>query len=188
MKTPVALGLILGFAAIHPASAQSTGSNPTGFYLGAALGAHFYEDDDVADFDEGGSIGAQLGYRFSDNIRAELEGEATGADVDDSDDTLIIGRATLSLYYDFQSSDHLLVPYFGGGVGIAGIAIDDDEGKDEDLEDEFTWHAEAGLSFNITPHFAIVPSYRYTWTDNDQGVTADDVTSHAVRVGLRASF
>lgn len=189
MKTQIALGLALGLAAIQPASAQYAGSNPTGPYLGLALGAHYYEDDDAFDFDTGGSLGAQLGYRMNDNLRLELEGEATGADVEGSaDDTLVIGRATVSLYYDLQNSDNILVPYFGGGIGIAGVAIDDDQGEDEDLESEFTWHGEAGISLNLNPHFAIVPSYRYTWTDNDEGVTADNVTSHAVRVGLRASF
>ena len=188
MRTDIALGLALGLAVAQTASAQSVGSNPTGPYLGAALGAHFYDDDDVADFEDGGSLGIQLGYRFSDNIRAEIEAEATGADVKDSDDTLAIGRATFGLYYDLRSSDHLLVPYFGGGLGIAGVAIDDDEGEDEDLEGEFTVHGEAGVSLNLNPYVAIVPSYRYTWTDDSSEVTADPVTSHAVRLGVRVSF
>ncbi len=186
MKTEIALGLALGLVAIQPASAQSTGSNPTGPYLGAALGVHFYDDDDAFEFDEGGSIDAQLGYRVNDNVRIEFEAGATGADVDGTDDTLVIGRATLGLYYDFQSSDNGIVPYIGGGLGIAGVAIDDDD--DEDLEGEFTFHADAGVSLNLNPYFAIVPSYRYTWTDDSKDVTADNVTSHAVRVGLRLSF
>ncbi len=188
MKTEIAVGLALGLIALQPANAQSTGSNPTGPYLGAALGAHFYDDDDAFDFDTGGSIDAQLGYRVNDNIRIELEAGATGAEVENSDDTLVIGRATVGLYYDFQSSDNGIVPYIGGGLGIAGVAIDDDEGNDEDLEDEFTFHADAGVSLNLNPHFAIVPSYRYTWTDNSKDVTANSVSSHAVRVGLRLSF
>jgi opacity protein-like surface antigen len=188
MKTEIALSLALGLAAIQPASAQYAGSNPTGPYLGLALGAHYYDDDDAFEFDDGGSLGAQLGYRLNDNVRAELEAEATGADVDGTDDTLVIGRATFGLYYDFQSSDYVFVPYFGGAIGVAGVAIDDDRGEDEDLESELTWHGEAGISFNINPHFAIVPSYRYTWTDNGEGVTDNSVTSHAVRIGLRASF
>ena len=188
MKTEIALGLALGLVANQPASAFSTGSNPTGPYLGIGLGVHFYDDDDAFEFDDGGSLGAQLGYRLNDNLRAEIEGEATGAEVDGTDDTLVIGRATFGLYYDFQSSDHVFVPYFGGGIGVAGVAIDDDRGKDEDLESELTWHGEAGISFNINPYFAIVPSYRYTWTDNGEGVTDNNVTSHAARVSLRASF
>ena len=151
MKTEIALGLALGLVANQPASAFSTGSNPTGPYLGIGLGVHFYHDDDAFEFDDGGSLGAQLGYRLNDNLRAEIEGEATGAEVDGTDDTLVIGRATFGLYYDFQSSDHVFVPYFGGGIGVAGVAIDDDRGKDEDLESELTWHGEAGISFNIIP-------------------------------------
>lgn len=188
MKTELAVGLVLCVAAFQQASAQSIGSNPTGPYLGGALGFQYFEDDDAADVDAGGSISAQFGYRFSDNIRTELEAEVIGAEVDNSDDTLALGRATLGLYYDLRSSDHLLVPYFGAGLGIAGVAIDDDEGDDEDLKSEFTWHGEAGVSLNLNSSFAIVPSYRYTWVDDSKDVTADPVTSHAFRVGLRLSF
>ena len=188
MRIAIALGLALGLATIQPAQAQYRGSNSTGPYLSAALGAHYVDDDDTLEFDDAGSIGVQLGYRINDNVRAELEAEAVGADIDDSDDTLAIGRATFSLYYDFQSSDHVFVPYFGGGIGFGGVAIDDNQGDDEDLESEFTWHGEAGISFNINPYFAIVPSYRYTWIDNEEGVTEESVASHAVRLALRASF
>lgn len=189
MKTEIALGLALGLIAVQSASAQSIGSNPTGPYLGAALGAQFYDDDDAFEFDQGGSLDAQFGYRVNDNVRIELEAGVSGAEVEELDDnTLVIGRATVGLYYDFQSSDNGIVPYIGGGLGIAGVAIDDDQGDDEDLEDEFTFHADAGVSLNLNPHFAIVPSYRYTWIDNSKDVTANSITSHAVRVGLRLSF
>lgn len=188
MKTEIALGLALGLIAVQSAGAQSVGSNPTGPYLGAALGAHFFDDDDAFDFDDGGSLDAQLGYRVNDNIRLELEAGAIGVDVEGSDDDLVIGRATVGLYYDFQSSDNGIVPYIGGGLGIAGVAIDDDDGDDEDLEGEFTFHADAGVSLNLNPYFAIVPSYRYTWIDNSEDVTANRLNSHAVRVGLRLSF
>ena len=192
MKTELALGMALAVVTLQPAIAQSAGSNSTGLYLGAAAGIHFYDDDDVADFDEGGSLGVQLGYRFNDNIRAELEGELTGADVEGGGgDFLVLGRWTAGLYYDLQSSDSGFVPYFGGGVGVATGEIDDSDEDGEgnlDFDDELTWHAEAGVSLNLNPHVAIVPSYRYTWTDNDEGATEDPITSHAVRVGMRVSF
>lgn len=191
MKSLIAHGLVLGLATALPATAQEAGSNPTGPYIGASLGYDYFDDDDDFEFDGGGTLGLQLGYRFSDNWRAELEGSATGAEIEDTnDDILGVARGTFSLYYDFQSSDHLLVPYVGGGLGIAGVvvdleAVDDDE---EDLESEFTWHAEAGLSVNVTPNFAIVPAYRYTWTDNSHDVTADNLQSHSFKVGARISF
>lgn len=194
MKKVIALGLplgmALGFAAIQPAYAQYAGSNPTGPYIGAALGLHYFDDDDAVDVDEGGSIDAQLGYRVNDNLRLELEAGAIGAEIDGSDDNLAIARATIGLYYDFLESDRGIVPYIGAGVGIAGVVIDEDDvdDDDEDLEEELTFHADAGVSLNLNPYFAIVPSYRYTWTDDSNGVTDGNITSHAVRVGLRLSF
>jgi opacity protein-like surface antigen len=191
MRTTVAFGLIFGLTAALPATAQEIGSNPTGPYLGAAIGADFYDDDDAFDFDDGGSLGVHLGYRFSDHWRAELEGGVTAAEINSFDDDVLgIVRGTIGLYYDFKSSDHLLVPYIGGGVGVAGVVIDREsvDDDDEEFEDEFTWHAEAGLSLNLNPHIAIVPSYRYTWTDNSNDLTDDNVTSHAARLGVRISF
>jgi opacity protein-like surface antigen len=192
MKTLIAHGIALGLAATAlPAAAQETGSNPTGPYIGAALGFEYYDDDDAADLDPGGSVSLQLGYRFTDNVRAELEGSVAGVGVNDSDDDILaIARGTIGLYYDFQSSDHFLVPYIGGGLGIAGVGFDFDanEEDDDDFESEFTWHAEAGLSLNVTPHFAVVPAYRYTWTDNSNDVTADSLEGHAFRLGGRISF
>jgi len=198
MKIVIALGLGLGLVAIQPAAAQSEdsnsnaiGSNPTGPYLGAAVGLDYYNDNDAFEFDDGGTLALQLGYRFSDNWRAELEGGATIVDIDGAnDDVLGIGRLTLGLYYDFQSNDHLLVPYAGGGIGIAGVVVDlegvDDD--DEDVETEFTWHAEAGLSVNFNHHFALVPAYRYTWIDDSDNVTADNLEGHSFRLAARISF
>ncbi len=192
MKTLIAQGLVLSLtAAALPATAQDVGSNPTGPYIGAALGFEYYGDDDVADLDTGGSLSLQFGYRFTDNWRAELEGGITGVEVeDDNDDVLGIARGTISAYYDFLSSDNLLVPYAGAGLGIAGVGFDDDDvdDDDEDFKSEFTWHAEAGLSVNVTPSFAIVPAYRYTWTNDRKDVTADNLEGHALRIGARYTF
>lgn len=185
------LGLILSLAAIQPAAAQSEGSNSSGIYLGAALGAQFFDSDDEVDLnDAGGSIDAQLGYRINDNLRIETELGLSVVGIDDSDDVLGVSRLTAGLYYDFQSSDNVIVPYIGGGLGIAGVNVidDDDEDPGDDAETEFTFHADAGVSVNLNPYVALVPSYRYTWTDNSNDVTGDNINSHAVRLGLRVSF
>lgn len=190
------LGLALGLAAIQPATAQSAdsdpaGSNSTGIYAGAAIGIHFFDEDDAVDLnDAGGSIDAQLGYRLNDNLRLEAELGINAVGVENSDDALAVTRLTAGLYYDFQSSDNVIVPYIGGGLGIAGVNVvdDDDEDGSDDAEAEFTFHADAGVSVNVNPYIALVPSYRYTWTDDSNDVTDDNVESHAVRLGLRVSF
>lgn len=192
MKIAIASGLALGLIAVQPALAQSTGSNPNGLYFGGAAGLDYYDNDDNFDFDGGASLALQLGYRFSDNWRAQVEANLTGVNLDggDDDDVLGILRGTASLYYDFLSSDNLLVPYAGAGLGIAGVIVDleDVDDDDEDFEAEFTWHAEAGLSINFNEHFALVPAYRYTWIDDSENVTADNLEGHSFRLGARISF
>ncbi len=192
MKIAIASGLALGLIAVQPALAQSTGSNPSGPYFGGAVSFDYYQDDGDFDFDKGGSLALQLGYRFTDNWRTELEVRGGGVEIDGDDDDDILGivNGTVSLYYDFLSSDNLLVPYAGAGLGIANVIVDLDNVDDdeEEFEPEFTWHAEAGLSVNFNEHFAIVPAYRYTWIDNSQNVTADNLESHSFRIGARISF
>jgi len=191
MRPVIALGLFCSLATAMPAAAEHYGTNPRGPYIGATIGAEFFRDDDAFEFGDGASLGAQLGYRFSDHWRVELEGGVSAAEIEPfNDDLLGIARGTFGLYYDFQSSDHIIVPYIGGGIGIAGVVIDQDavDDDEEDFENELTWHAEAGLSLNLNPFVAIVPSYRYTWIDNSNGITDDNITSHAARLGIRISF
>lgn len=188
MKNYVAIGLALAVAHAQPLSAQDGGDYSTGPYLGLALSADFYDDDDDIDFDVGGSLGLQAGYRMNEHLRTEFELSASGAEIDDSDDNLFVGRATVSVYYDIQSRKNLFAPYVGAGLGIAGVNISDDDDDDDDLDGEFTWHGEAGVSLNFNTYFAIVPSYRYTWVDDSSGVTEESLTSHSAQVGLRVSF
>jgi hypothetical protein len=47
MKNDVAIGLGLAVAHAQPLSAQDAGDDSTGPYLGLALSADFYDDDDL---------------------------------------------------------------------------------------------------------------------------------------------
>ena len=78
-------------------------------------------------------------------------------------------RGTLSLLYDFAPGISILdspSPYIGGGIGIANISIDGEDGNDvEDDETGVTFHGELGLTYNLTDSFALMPQYRFEWFD-----------------------
>lgn len=182
-----ATGLIASLLSVQMASAEERDSNPTGLYLGANLGYDRYDDDDLNDFEDAGSVGLQLGYRWNDHIRTEFEFSGSGSELDNSSDNLGFVRLTLGAYYDFLPTNHAFVPYVGGGVGTATVLLDSDDGDDED-GGLWSLHGEAGLALNVNEHFAIVPSYRYTWVEDDTNLLEDDLTSHSFRVGARLSF
>ena len=187
-RSVLALSLIAGLVSVQTASADEIHGNPTGVYLGANIGYDNYRDDDINDFGDGGSIGFQLGYRWNEHVRTELELSGSGAELGNgTDDVLGYGRLTLGAYYDFVPTSQTFVPYVGGGIGTATVFLDSDDG-DQDDDGLFSWHGEAGLTMNLNKHFALVPSYRYTWVENDTSLLEDDLTSHSFRLGARVSF
>lgn len=182
MMSRVFLGLLMGTVSLGPALAGEGESNPTGPYLGLTVAAIdvFYDQDNI-DFEPAaiaGILGLQAGYRLNENVRAELElsRQVNGSNVNNTD----VFRLTLNGYYDFRETDKTLVPYIGGGLGVAQV----EQGK----LDEFTWHAELGTTININSTFAIVPSYRYVGVEPANGFTDDVLTIHSFRLGGRVSF
>ncbi len=184
MQVRIIAASLAAFALSSPAAAEERAKNGRGFYLGLTLAeASYATDNDFGDEDSGilafGLIGLTAGYRFDDHLRADLE---LGAQpVDESFDQ--VGRLALSGYYDLRATDQPIVPYLGGGLGIADI------GDYLPNAANFSWHAEAGVAFNINSTFAIVPAYRYTWIDDGQDrVASDAVDIHSIRLAGRVSF
>jgi len=187
-KAVFATSLIASVLSVQLANAEERDSNPTGIYLGANIGYDRYDDDNLNEFGDAGSIGFQLGYRWNDHLRTELELSGSVAELDNtSDDELGYTRLTLGAYYDFLPTSEPFVPYIGGGIGTATVFLDSDNGDDDD-DGLWSLHGEAGLTLNVNEHFAIVPSYRYTLVENDTNLLDDDLTSHSFRVGARLSF
>ncbi len=188
-KSMIGLSLIAGLVSIQAAHADDVHSNPNGLYLGANIGAAFLDDDNFNEFEDGGTAGLQLGYRWSDHFRTEIELSGAAAELENSinDDVVGYGALIFGVYYDLQPTHHFLVPYVGGGIGTTTVVLESDNG-DEEESGLLSLHGEAGLTLNLNEHFAIVPSYRYTWVEDDTAILEDNLTSHAVRVGARISF
>ncbi len=188
-KLVVVLGLVIGLAGASQVAAQEPSSNPTGLYLGGNIGLDYYAEDDDTEFDLGGSLGLLVGYRWSEHFRTDLEYGASIAEVDDDilDEDLAVVSLTINAYYDLMGNESFFAPYIGGGLGVAGVAIEDGVDAD-DLEAEFTIQGEAGVAMNISPNFAIVPSYRLAITDNSSDVTEEVLVGQSFKIGARLSF
>jgi opacity protein-like surface antigen len=182
-----------------------------GFYLGLSAGAAIPTD---TDFSTGGvnftlesnpsfAVGAAAGYRFTPNLRAELEfqysraepdritfpGGSVGVSADVDIYTFTVGG-----YYDFRLGGGF-APYVGAGAGVAhqsvgtitftgpgGVATA--SGGDST---DFTAFGEIGLSWALSDRFELVPSYRFQWI-NDGGSGADDTMQHIIKLGFRMTF
>lgn len=185
-----AIGLIAASLAMQPFLAEAGDSNPSGVYFGADVGLDVYNDDPEAEFDPGVLLGFKLGYRWSEHFRTEVELGGSVADADDGDELTELGyvRFTGGVYYDFLRTSQTFVPYAGGGVGLAAIFVDDEDGFQDDGEALLTLHGEVGLAININEHLALTPSYRLTWIEDDSVSLDENLTTHAFKVGARLSF
>ena len=182
--------LLIGICMISVAPVKQTfADNQDGPYIGFALAPQFFSGNEAGevtvDFDTGIAFSALFGYKLS-NLR--LEGELAYQTVEGTSTTNVnadvdIVRFTGAAYYDFDL--FVLRPYLGGGMGVANLAA---SGDFEDDDTGFTWHGEAGLTINLTDQFAILPAYRYEWTDTDLGTFEKAQTAHAFRVTLRYQF
>ena len=187
-----AMGLPMTMASAQPSAKD-------GPYIGLAIAQSTFYDIDAGDgteidFYSGSAVRGQVGYGFGSwRAQAEVAYQFVEfEDVDDDEfDTNII-RGTLSLFYDFAPISILDAPspYVGGGIGIANIAIDGEDGNDfEDDETGVTFHGELGLTYDLTDSFALMPQYRFEWFDtNEVADVQDDLFSHAFGVAGRYHF
>lgn len=149
-------------------------------------------------------IGGGLGWRFSPNWRADLTldyrpdyrqdtnfgigpGPKTGLD-----DLTAMANG----YYDFTLPMlNPLVPYIGGGIGVArnsydGVTVQTGPTTTSHLtgseKDQFAWQAMAGVSYYFSPSLALDVGYRYLDAGNSGFGTK--LQANEVTAGLRFGF
>lgn len=172
--------------------------------------------DDEIEFDDGFNIGAAFGYDYG-MARLEFELAYRQADVDtirvdgitftgDGD----IGATSFMLngYWDLETGSPV-VPYLGGGIGVANIAYNDvsffdpDFGEVRFADDDdtvFAYQLAAGIAFALNPTMTLDLGYRYFGT-SDPELEADpqlvgfgpdgfetEFDSHNASLGLRINF
>lgn len=173
------------------------------------------------DFDNGYIVGGVLGvstplgraggYYTLMGLRAEIDVnyrrnsvDALGAGLGD----IVEGRTTdvsgnvnalsalANIWLDLNLGP--LVPYAGGGVGMARISFDEVEIGDEtvvdDRDERFVWQVGGGTALHVLPWTAVTLDYRYfvangaSFRDETGGELEMDYRSHSVMAGLRFTF
>jgi opacity protein-like surface antigen len=182
----VALFVCLGLCLISaPAAAELN----NGLYLELQGGGSFFQDADIevtgipvpfdakAEFDNGWTAGAAIGFRIFEMLRLEGHGSWRMADFDqvsgagaslDADDAfagaaIFLGNAYLDIPLPLP-----IRPYVGAGAGV-GIFSADVDGDDVDVDSDdttFAWNVMGGAFVPILRHLELDVRYRY--------ITADD--------------
>jgi opacity protein-like surface antigen len=178
--------LLAGFAAVpFVASAQAADFTPpaadpgmVGLYLRGDFGWSWLTQSG-SPHDNTWTGGAGVGYRYSDNFRADITMDWSGKYDLGGGDGLSTSAVLGNVYYDLKN-DSMLTPYVGIGAGYGWVngtgAITDKSG--------FAVGATAGLSVDLTSNIAIDTGYHF----QDIMVSGADVTEHRIMTGLRFSF
>ena len=195
-------------AACLPAAASA--APLPGFNVGAFLGAQLPEDAETdasgfagdLDYEEGIGGGVSAGYDFG-YLRLEGEVSARGFDADAidfggfeiEDDAEFNTQAFMvNLFGDLPlpvMGDRLGL-YGGGGVGIARLEFDGDDGADEDYV--LAGQLVAGVSVELTRNLTFLVGYRGFTTadaefdDGDAAFDLDNGITHAGELGIRFTF
>lgn len=140
--------------------------------------------------------GAGLGYRISDNFRADVSyANRSGFEIGGRDGSYDVSgnvtnkTAMLSLYWDIGTFSSF-TPYVGAGVGWAlnktqtayYVSPSSSGSRDGAADHNFAWQAMAGVSYAITPAISIDFSTRFL----DAGQVHLDRTGEVL--GVSGSF
>lgn len=142
------------------------------------------------------SSGLIVGYRphslasdtGSVNVELELTGRENsinamtiGATVSDPNSKLAIGALMLNAKYEFRFGR--LLPYFGGGVGIAAQRLRHEPGlnltDNDSANSQFAQQLDAGIGFALTPRAVASIGYNYFTTSSPRYTTG----AGAIRLG-----
>jgi opacity protein-like surface antigen len=171
--------------------------------------------NDEIEFDSGYNVSAAFGYDYG-RLRLEVElahrrnevnninnlGRSFRADGDISATSLMLNG-----YRDFATGSRV-VPYLGGGIGVANVSANkvklfDVTGEVAYIDDDdtvFAYHLATGVAFTLSPTLTLDLGYRFFGTSNPQfdddlaliGIQTNGLEteyhSHNISVGLRIKF
>jgi len=199
-----------GCLAASPVAAQVYFPQP---YLQGSIGVAVPDDADIngggisgkLKLDSGVDATVALGIHLPFDFRVEGEVGYINADlskvtVPGVGSTNLSGEARVytlmgNVYYDFRNVTPF-TPYLGGGLGVAhqhldNVSVGGIPVSSGGERDDFAWQLEAGLSFDVLPNLAIVPSYRFLRIENERttnGVTVGNADTNIFKLGLRLTF
>ena len=170
------------------AGASGTLEYDTGWGIDGALGYS------LSGSMQGLRIEGEVGYRSSDLDKFNVNGfgliPGSSGDVD-------VWTGLINAYYDIDLGSNLM-PYVGGGLGIARYSADISPppavaGPIDDSDTVFAYQLSAGVGYALSPSTTLFGGYRYLATDDPdisgQGVNVTtEYHSHNVQAGVRFSF
>jgi opacity protein-like surface antigen len=149
-----------------------------GFYLRGDLGWSFLEWGGGAD-DNAFAVGGGAGYRFNDNLRADLRLDWAGSyDVGGGND-LAVTTVLGNMYFDWANSS-VFTPYVGAGLGY-GWATFDGPASDGD---GVAYALQAGVGIDLTENVVLDAGYRF----RDVMISGSDPMEHQFLLGARFGF
>lgn len=186
------------------AQAAQSAQNANSVYVGGFGGITFLQDIRLTqpgvgsgdlESDAGFNLGAVMGYKWAMGLRAEGEISFRQNDLDNVDGTPVIGDLSAlafmgNAWYDFQGGTPL-IPYVGGGLGVAVITLDSG-GNDSDAV--FAWQIGGGVGYEFMPGIVASLDYRFLATSDpsfeDPGFADIEAEyySHSINLGIRAHF
>lgn len=143
-------------------------------YVGAGAGLNEVTDStpsngNTYDFGSGYNILGTVGYRWTPNIRTELELDYRRAAMDNINGVKANGAQKMlsfsgNVLYDFNNSSRF-TPYVGAGVGVARTRWHNVNAPGlpniNDSDNSFQWQLIGGVSTPISPRTALYVDYRY---------------------------
>lgn len=218
MRTIRMLGLTVSALALLAAPSFAA-QDVKGFYVGAGAGLTVPMDNEIESntagiathklsFDPGWLVNGQVGYKYGNGLRTELEFGYRQAEADtitnpnnnpslSASGNYGVANVMANVIYDMDVN-FILTPYVGVGVGYAhvwakdlGIASSSTTlvSANDDSAGAFAYQAIAGLSYNVAPHWFTTLDYRYLATTRlDFGNVKSEYSSHNVIVGVRYEF
>lgn len=188
--------IIAATAAAIVLSATAAQAADEGIYARLDSGWSFSRDSGKDIDDDVGSsaiIGAGVGYRFNQHVRADVTlGYRGGYEVDTGfstsgvtanfkgDVSALTGMA--NVYVDVAKMG-MFTPYVGGGIGFSRNKVDDVAVRTNasvngtlqgDTETSFAWQLSAGVGIEVAPKWTIDVGYRYM--DMGEAKSGDTIT------------
>jgi len=154
--------------------------------------------------DDGSIWGIGVGYRFNENLRADVTASYR-PDVNVSSTTAAgntanteISSATLMLnaYWDVANIEGF-VPYVGAGIGLAHLSTSDQTTTGGiatevgETSQNFAWALTLGSAYKLTDNTSLDVNYRYMNLGDfkqDVSTTYESLKAHEIRGGLRVDF
>ncbi len=187
---------------MNPAAAMEPETAAPSAYLGAGGGFNILSDMDFAggrnvNADNGWAAIGTLGYRWGNGLRTELEGgyRSNNATLRTPTPTFTSGKVKAAsimanALIDLNLGWNNIVPYFGGGVGVARPKFEFATGTNDT---NFAYQGIAGLTFKVSETLDAFADYRYFATSGMKTTVSgfangDEYRSQTVMAGLRWTF